>query len=336
MLVFTSCGPDVIFSVPKQLETDITFSQQASEVVDTPPDSILGHAISGEEQTEIVTVGESIRSLRQLMHRANWVEICQIGIPYSDWNAAVPAVWDGPGPKIAFNLLPRFPPAYGRNSMGTSWIVSPDDPAKFVTASQVRTPLASFVVNCFAGHRGSVVHHVNVIANGCDAIDTVAASRLSRDWIIAGDKAIRNGMGGQFAIGAYNNTSAFSGLSTLASSPVEYHDNAQAGVSVTNQRTQSAMSVSMPYYSKWKFRPAWEFARDVYPSDGTDNEYESLRLSCTFRKPDAGSSTGSWPLFEHYFAVGPDFNVVFFICTPKTYQKTVPIVFNAATWQPPV
>jgi hypothetical protein len=335
MLVYTSCGTDCVFSVPKPLDSRYTFAQQAAEVVDIVPDSITSSPAPWEDATEIITVGESIRSMRQILHRANWLEVGPVGLPWQDWDIAAPLFRGSVGLKSAATLFPRVPVAFGKHPSGTSYSLKADDPSKYTAASQTRTPVLSFVLNCFVGYRGAMVHHINVLSNGCDFVDSISATRTSRQWITTADKAIRNGVVCEYDPWAYNMTNFLSG-NIPSAVPVERHENFQGGSTVTNQRTQASTSVLMPYYSQWKFRPAWEFTRDVYPSDPTSNEYESLRLTATFRKPTEGGASEPWPMYEHYCAAGPDFNVVYFVCTPITYIKNVSIVFNVNVWTPPV
>lgn len=325
----------MLYAVPRSVDYRYTYQIQASERVEV--DSIQESNPGPSPDVAAVTTGETIGSLRQLLHRANWVELVPLGTIWEPYNTAAPTTFPAAGLKIMTTLFPRIPAAYGKNPLGTSFVARASDGTKYDAASQVRTPFLVYLINCFIGYRGSVIHHFNIISNGCDYVDTVTATRENRSAIITGDRAIRNAVTSWGDIDDYNLNSYLMG-NAPGTEPVQRHESGWEGTSLTNPRTQSAMSVSVPYYSKWRFRPAWEFRRDLYPADPTNNEYSCIRLQGIGRKvaPETAAANTTWPFVDHYISGGTDFNPVFFLCAPTTFIKTVTSVFNTNIWTPPV
>jgi len=334
--MFVSAGDDIAYAVPKAPDYRYTFQPQSQETMEwQPDDSILGAKQRFEAEVNAVTTGETVASLRQLLHRANWVEVSPLGAFWEPYNTNVPTTYGSEGIKWMTTMFPRIPPAYGKHPRGTSYVQTAT-PTVYTPASACRTPFISYLINCFAGYRGSVIHHFNVISNGCDYLDTITATRVNRDWIVTTDRAVRNAMTSWADLNQYN---LMAYLATdAAGTTLQRHESAWEGTSLTNPRTQAALSISSPNYSKWRFRPAWEFDRDLYPSDVSSNEFESIRVQGVGRKVGAAvdSAKTTWPFVDHYIAGGTDFNPVYFICTPITYLKTSVLVFNSTLWTPPI
>jgi hypothetical protein len=332
MLVYVSGATDLSYCVPREVDTRYMFAPQGEETEESPPDdSILAGLPQPALTAEMVTVGETIGSIRQLVHRASWVELTQIGCPWLEPTQAAPAAARTAGYWVNTNLFPRIPMAFGRSALGSSYIQRLDDTSKYRPGSMCRTHLVSYVLNCFAGYRGSFVHHFNVLSNGNDYMDTIAATRHPGTPILLSTKALRSGVSVTFQTGSYNITALL--RNNVNGTSIVGHESGFAGTSITNPRTQSAMSVSVPYYSKWRFRPAWEFDRDIYPSDSTSNEHESVRLTTSGRQTVDVQANSNYPFVDHYFAAGTDFNPVFFVCAPDLWIANATPVF-ASAWTP--
>lgn len=96
----------------------------------------------------------------------------------------------------------------------------------------------------------------------------------------------------------------------------------QRGLSLTNPRTQTALSVVSPQYSSWKFRPGYSADADIFPT-GEGNEYSSLRI--TARANCGGADgTAAWPQINAYCAAGVDFTPVYFVSVPLVYAIAFP------------
>ncbi len=320
ILTFVSCGSDVEMAVPNELpQTLSVFPVQSQE---GPADQVLSSTatVASAPSVEIVTVGESIKSLRTMLHRSSLSEVQLAGNPSTG-----AATFVATGSQACVNLFTRFPQEYGFHSKATSWgtkyLSAGSAPFAYVTVH----PL-NWVTNCFAGYRGAIVHHFNVENAGLDAISYFAAERDDRTNIIFPTLNARNRFTTTATIGA---PSSLSRGAITSTSSVQRKTVGQRGMAITNCQTQSALSVVMPQYSVWRFRPAFGPVRDEHPTSSYSEE-ESVRVDTVFRGTSVTSTT-AWPAIAHYVAAGVDFNPVYFVCVPSLYDYNAPSADDAYT-----
>lgn len=309
ILVYASMSPDAEMSVPNKLPGNLSMFQiQSAEVeVEDITGSATTHVTPG---VSLVTVGESVSSLRTLLHRSSFVQQEVVGDPKT---GASTYVLDGH--QTNCNYFPRIPRLQGYDSFfGTSWgsrvVGSNASPYNYTTTHPI-----PWVINCFAGYRGSVVHHFNVETNGTELASYISAERDDRTWILNGLINARNRFTTTQVPG---NPSALARFAVNSTSSIDHRVGGQRGMALTNSATQTAMSVVSPQYSAWRFRPAFEPIRDLYPADTGRGELESVRLDVALRRTVVGSNS-AWPLVSHYVAAGVDFNPVYFVCTPTLF-----------------
>ncbi len=317
ILAYVSCGEDFRYAVPNELPTGVSaFALQSEEIAcgDVVPADMLSSAASQDHNTftELVTTGESIRSLRSLLHRASLADVQFAGEPRSGV-----ATYHANGYKFLVNYFPRIPMGYGYNPDAYQWATRPIATGNAPFNFAPNHPLNWFL-NCFAGYRGGVVHHFNIDPNG-GTVPSVAAERDGRNWVIQPTLNGRNR--GTVGVDLAQSTGiATITTNTFYSGGVRGTSIGQRGMSLTNAQTQAGLSVVSPQYSQWRFRAAYEPYRDTFNSVGS-NEKESVRLSITARCGD-GNATGPWPVVNHYVAAGVDFSPIFFVCTPTLYVYT--------------
>lgn len=311
ILLFARAAHDIEFSVPNDLPylSFLTVQSEESE------DQLVDNADMAIPTTvNAVTVGETIASLRTLLHRTSLFHRGLLGNP----NASN-GLFESFGLFTLVNYVPRFPVEYGFTSLGTNYATGLLTPTKKQFQFSPNTPLG-WVSNCFAGYRGAIVHHYNVIANGKSLIDELRVERDPRSWIL--DSAPRQALNRFSTRTTTAQPSTLSRVPTTTTFGVRRDITGQRGMSMTNTNTQSSLSVVTPQYSKWKFRPAYAKVRDFV--NGV-SEVESMKVVASVRCGMSSPTTDDgWPVLTTYVAGGVDFDPIFFICVPTMYQFATP------------
>lgn len=260
--------------------------------------------------TNAITVGETVPSLRTMLHRTSFYHREFLGNPYS-----AAGVFETPAKLYNLvNYIPRFPTDYGYSTSGVNYATGILVATKNQFQYSPSHPL-NWITNCFAGYRGGIVHQYNVITNGKPIPDQIVAERDPRSHIL--DVAPRQ------AINRFSSSADTASPSTLSRAPITSQLTVtrgawgQRGMAITNANTQSAVSVVTPQYSRWKFRPAFVDHRDII---GDYSEQESIKLVVTVRAGMSSSTADEgWPLVDIFMAGAVDFDPVFFICVPTLY-----------------
>lgn len=317
VLVFVRMGDDFELAVPNELPSSYSmFEVQSAEI---PEGIVEGSGSPTTSGNASITTGENIVSLRALLHRSSFHMYVPLGDQMSGVTAdpMIPTFYVA-GPKILTTLVPRIPRGPGYDPEGIHWAVKKMSAG---VAPYNYTPMhpLTYVSACFAGYRGSVVHHFNVITQGEDGVESITAENQPTLWTIRATRQGRN-----------RNTIALNNAapSNMSRAMLGIQDGliraetGQRGLSLTNPRTQTALSVVSPQYSSWKFRPSYSADADIFPT-GVGNEYSSLRVTA---RASCGGADGSvaWPQINAYCAAGVDFTPVYFICAPLVYSFALP------------
>jgi len=319
VLIFAHTADDFQLAVPNELP-EWSFLTVQSE--DQEDGELLGPVgeLAPTVGTNAVTVGETIASLRTLLHRSSYYHREFLGNPYS-----ADGVFRTKQLYNHVNYIPRFPIEYGYTGRGVNYadgqLVTPAVKEQFQFSPN--HPLG-WVTNCFVGYRGAIVHQYNVTANGQSLVDELKAERDPRTHIL--DVAPRQAIN-RFSVGATTaQPSSLARIPTTTTFTVSRDILGQRGMALTNTNTQSALSVVTPQYSKWKFRPAF---KDRRGNIGSFTEVESIKVVATVR---SGMSTTTadegWPVLTVYMAGGVDFDPIFFSCVPTMYAFTYPTANN--------
>lgn len=317
ILVFTHMGDDFELAVPNELPTQYCmFEVQSAEVVDN---IVSGSGAPTTIGNASITTGENVVSLRALLHRSSFHMYVPLGDQMSGVTADpnVPTFYTA-GPKILSTLVPRMPRGPGYDPEGIHWATKKmlPGPAPFNF-----TPLhpLTYVSACFTGYRGSIVHHFNVITQNEDSVESITAENLPALWTIRATRQGRN----RNTIALNNSAPSNMSRALLGiQDGLVRGETGQRGLSLTNPRTQTALSVVSPQYSSWKFRPGYSADADIFPT-GVGNEYSSLRITA---RANCGGADGTvaWPQINAYCAAGVDFTPVYFVSVPLVYAITFP------------
>jgi hypothetical protein len=301
MQVFVRGAENMEFANPATIQySDSPFAVQSAEYVEEK----MGEERSMGENSGVIQLersrvhfGESVRSVRQLLRRANFVD------------AIVPTANDT---QRGYYLITqtRFPPAPGYDTGGWSsakGLVATGSNFAINYTSMLPYHLIS---NCFIAQRGSMQWHYNWYGpeiSLCAHRYTEQVTSVSRGYV--------------------------AGVSTTSSQYDKFMLNGrgqtQAGTAVTNQKTNAGLSISCPNYTVFKFQttsPSSFTAPAATSSgayDGSLFDTVQLRLSVDGPTSDLGSGR-----LERYCGVGTDFNLHFFLNCPTLYS------FNITTTVP--
>lgn len=310
ILLFAKAGPDIQFAVPNELPTWSSLAVQ-SDVSDVA---------SNETGTMVipVTVGEAIPSLRLLLHRTNHWHAQFAGNQFS-----AASTFRTTNLYTHVNYIPRFPLELGFTSNGMNYATGIVSATKRQFQFSPNLPLNWFG-NCFAGYRGGMVHHVNVIANGNSIVDDVRVERDYRSHIL--DVAPRQAINRFSTFTPSDNSSGLARKLLTTTFSANNTTLGLRGMSLTNGNTQTALSVVTPQYSQWKFRPVHVNIRNEFAGTRED---DSLRITCESRSGMSGTSTDSgWPIINIFVAGGVDFDLIHFLCVPTYFEFGIPVADN--------
>jgi len=248
----------------------------------------------------LVNMGEKLMSLRQLLRRDNFCDV--VAEQAADTTDAL-LVWSC--------LHGRYPHYFGFDPNGVNSAKGIVVPASNFPFNFSKITLFNWIAPMYIGMRGSV--------NWTYACDMGSLADL------ADIRAARIGTNSSRTTALFNNRIT---ATTLTSSgwARSYFANEQAGlsgVSVTNQNTQSSVSVNYPFYDNYLFH----FTNPTYNSLGTalDGSSADNMLLTVIVKPTSDTSTTVSALtLNRYWSIGPDFTFYFFLCCPTFIPSVTP------------
>lgn len=319
LLLYSRPGDDFRYARPREIDNALTtLSVQSNDMIDT---NIAHETPTHDSAIDLITIGESYISLRPILHRTSLSFIQPLGQYKTAAATYVPL-----GVQFTTNLLSRLPnpPGYDSN-FGMNWAASqgglPAQKYNFVKNHPIR-----YTLNCFVGYRGSTTIHVNPICpNSVGFVDSLIASRYYETTVTSLATQNNNRFTVTASPDADSNSSRV--LNSLTG-VVLRKPGGQAGMSLTNTNTQSALSVNVPQYSQMRFNLAPYSLRDKVYRNGA-NFYDNVRISAQFQTNTNGSATTTWPSMEVYYAAGVDFNPVFFVAAPFMYNYLLPVANDA-------
>lgn len=169
------------------------------------------------------------------------------------------------------------------------------------------------ILPCYLGWRGSMMWHFNISTNA-DALSTMLVQRL--------DQAIPTNSGRVDSLTMATTTSTTSsGITNFMQANVP---SCAGGSSLTNQRTQTGMSVLCPHYYPNRFC-------DTNPthwltgSTADETGYKHYKLTTLWSAIITNNYARSG-IIEKFYSIGPDFNAFFFLNVPVTHlYVTAPV-----------
>ncbi len=314
VLVYARAGEDFMLSVPTEIDISYTPRDPAGVIQsEEADDSIAQKESTVDQQVATITTGEILCSMRPLLHRAS--------LAYNQ-PAGVPTAGDAAALYYTANYLWRVPYGVGRNpngygyatvsAAGVGYNFSPNHPI-------------DWVINCFVGYRGSTNIHVNTTGIGSNVTNVphLAISRHYGDAIISTSRF--QGRNADFTTSLLTtpNASSRNVIRYPSGYPRLIFPTGQTGMTLTNVQGQPACSANVPQYSRFRFLPAFTSVRDVDPKNGQRFQ-DNVCVSMAFNTNAALTSTTDWPNLAYYYSAGVDFQPIFFLCTPRLFNTTLP------------
>lgn len=295
MQVFVRAAENFELGNPKDPPQNITpFTIQSDEYME----SIKGeeHEMGSNDgsilvQRNRINFGECIRSMRQLLRRSNFIDSFRL-----------PSATSSVGYFRSYQF--RFPPYFGYDTTGLSSVKGINAPASNFNFNFVKITPWHVLANCFLAHRGSAHWHYNIESSGAQTMYVRRAS--SGDSNTPGQLVQNN-----------NTVPVASTASAYAQRAFNSGPTSSGGLALTNQLTNSGLSVSVPNYSQFKFESTnpQNFSFMAPLDDKSDGSfYEMIELGVEINTANYDPTTA---MVSRYYSVGTDYNVYFFLNCPS-------------------
>jgi len=323
ILVSAEALDDMEFAAPTALPLNTTSATIQSGVVSEQV--VDGSSVKYSDRIPDITVGERIGSLRTLLHRTTRAMTQWVGLN-TDTNYSLDS-WCF----HCVNCFDRLPPVYGFQpadsyNWGTSVLATGPKPCNYATNHPI-----NWVLNAFAGYRGSVVVHANVSTNGnIENISGMSLTRIDHNFsgVNTPNNVVRNTTFNYFGLNSGAGNLGYQTTSAVSPGPVviPIWPTGAGGTTVTNGKTQMAMSAVIPQYARTRFMPS---AFTQPNTDFVDTVYDGSRLDVDFGLKEGVTDNQQWPRVDMYWAAGVDFNPVFFTGVPRLYNYQPPTSYLA-------
>jgi hypothetical protein len=313
ILLYVSAGDDMEFAAPDPVPYWSTQVVQ-SGAVDGPIDG--GQAKESTRLHEF-TVGERVLSLRALLHRTTLSLQQAMGV-YATQNVLAAGHFHATNYFPRIPLEPGFSPILGVN-LAQSILGTPATP---IAANFSKMHPINWVLSAFVGYRGSVNVHANITTNGnISDISDASISRTNHSYISHSGSNQRNS--------DFTNDSVTVSLASIANrayqpsfSTPPLVPTGDGGMTVTNGKTQMALSANIPQYCPARFYPAWVTQRDVIQTVGT--AWDGFRVDVDANIVEGAVANATLPpLLKLYYSAGVDFNPIFFVGVPRLNQYSL-------------
>lgn len=300
---FVRGAENLEFSNPSSAPSDLSpFALQSEEYYHNPEcvSDIIGSAPDASSNRALVNFGESVKSLRMLMRRHNYLDTIYIDAPTAN-TAGVYRI-----------SQTRFPAHYGY------------DPAGWNSAKGITVPASDFPFNfvnvtpwhllspCFLAQRGSMNWIFNPTKNSLGIL-----SRISR--VTTTFSGYSNNYVASTNIGANRIEAAYWKNITATS----------AGSSLVHTKTTAGHAIVAPSYSAFKFQstsPKLTTAPAGPTNQAYDGTvYDTLAIELPY---DSSNNALTGVNVERYFGIGADYTLHFFMNCPTLNY------INAATVTP--
>lgn len=303
-LVYISAADNIEFSNPTPpVDNKTSVVKPQSLVRSKQTTSLISPSHSGgkDEKQLLNYIGESVKSVRTVLRRQVLERIVL-------FNAAQTLQGFYQRLSTAFT---KWPKSGGYVSTGPHSAQSIADSTTFVSYDYIETTPFAWIVPCYVGMRGTIRRSFNVdtIGAGSDILNSMKVLRRNTTQ--------PNGSGRSFTVEVTEWVGTTMGLSEgarrLLGSP-EFQG--YSGMALTNQRTQTGMTVELPHYYPFKF-----CATDPkdYPIGRADDDTLYHHYSLEMRVNPTTTRPPNELAIEFYTGIGTDFTTFFFLNVPFVY-----------------
>lgn len=285
ILVFVRAGENLELANPIDLPAYSTWAVQSDvqhvnrmETLGTMQDKRCG-------EQNLINFGETVKSLRQLLRRMSLVSVSTPAAATADMD-----VWS--------KYFTKIPGAYGFDTNGINLAKGLVVPAANFQFNYSQPLPLTWILPAFVAYRGST-HWTFNVTSGANPVEHLRVIRM-------------NTQGG----GAYE-TSTASAYGTTSANAAFFYNASYAGASgqaLTNQRTNTGLSVTAPMYTAYRFQ-------STAPSNYTLPGYSDGQGLDLFKLEAVFSTSGGAPAptgskIWAYNSIGTDFGCHFFLNVP--------------------
>jgi len=289
VLVSLKCADNFELANPITLPTNVDYYQLQSEETITSKEIPMGELSQTDPNSHLVYMGEQIYSLRQLLRRTSLL-----------WSRCLDA--DTTSALYLARTAHTYYPMYrGFSSDGKDRVQSIATGASTPYNIVFNHPI-NWIGSCFRAYKGSLIYHYNV----------------NSEYAVGHVKGFRRTSG----ISNSNEYYGADNLSAGASSNVRTDwlrklNSGNAGMSVSNQNTQSGISVLYPMYSGYRMRTT---AKD-YTTVGTSIDDTNLECASfeTLLHPASNTTQNATTVVDFYVSIGTDFTLLHFLSVPSVF-----------------
>ncbi len=294
VLVFVRAADNIEFACPADIR------DKTMMVLQSKREFILGEPSVSHSDTYNEVFGEKITSLRQLLHRQSKTA-----------TQVIPRTENWAGSMIYAHFpFQRTPKPYGYSSNGGELANGTLVPGSTFGFNFVRVHPISWIQACFIGTKGSTNWTFNVINNDGKSTRPIMSIGVCRLAEIDNNKANYLAIPGTLGTNTLmRENNCVSGLERQGAQ----------GMALTNQYTQSGVSVNLPYYNRFKFLVNNQ-PLSYSTSDTTSDERNRDWFILTIKRGAVVNTNDADTLVDTYVGTGPDFDLVFFLnCPVWTY-----------------
>lgn len=286
VMVFVRAAENIEFAAPKEINEDINFYavQSGEEVTMGAPSNV-------DKNVNLVYMGETIVSLRELLQRCNH---------HISWNDVIATSQS----EFHYNYMSRRPLYRGFDPNGVNTATGPvsiaTEPFNFVTTTPYH-----LISPCFLGERGSFTWKLNVDST---QFKSISAGRC-RELLTA---AKYNPSHAVFDINVNN---------SIAAAQYSTKKKTAFGSSLMNQKTNTGVSINAPMYSIFTML---DTSPDTRTLGNVNTSTSSDTITFDWLTHEAVHEEIDFDMNSFYFQVGPDYSPVFFMNVPLLYEYVPP------------
>lgn len=345
----TTTSPSTGVWAMKSDSTRDLFIQQSGNLVDSPQDTDVHESFASESDgvgSQLVYMGESVESARQLMHRSFLYGFIPL-VPNTAMASQKSKLF------VFATKIPRIPRPYGIDQFGSSWNTWTTGATVLKARVNIARPSPLLdLLPCFLAYKGSMVYKI---------LDMTARIPVTWDSNTAGSTVLNQGLDhlvithshDKRPFGAptgtdddmnavlYQIIDGATAQSVIAKQ-YAYYPSAYTGVAHSMVDTQKGVTVVIPDYNKAKFHSAnltmqstrrevvvpWEQsicpwlydeAYDTVDIYGKGAMAPNTATTGTGVGPNATAMLGNQFHLALYYHPGEDFNVFMFLNVPTMY-----------------
>jgi hypothetical protein len=299
ILVFVRGAENMEFANPAEVGQSFTpFQVQSQDEITEVPMGETSDVVLLDRNR--INFGECVKSLRPLLRRSVLHEFVQPAF-------SVPSTVG-----MVRYVHARFPSYYGYDPNGTLLAKGTVVPASTFNFNWSKNTFYNWIANCYIGQRGSGHVHYDVFNDV--PYSYMMATRLNDYSTTQATVAVAAGTPG---------TASFNASLWRVINPTT-----MGGAAMTNQFTQSGLSISYPNYSQYKFQSTEPGNLTLPPAPSSSGTFDGTRLELCQLSVAYDNTTNQdlQPMkIAKYASVGTDFNLYFFLNVPVwNYLPTPP------------